>query len=494
MKLKKLIYSTALASLFLTTSCEKWLDINHDTSYPETVPSTSLLSGIQVSAGYTLMSWDYLFNAGVYNQYFTQRYGNSQFKKTEKFETEDFRAAYRNFFTGQLVETQSMKDNSDKKSGYYFVADLLQIFVWQNVVDTWGDVPYTEALDANNITPKFDKAEDIYKDLIARINTLIEKYNNGEYADDINKKIDFVYGGSLSDWGKFANSLKLKLMHRLSNTSDYNNAALLDFISNNDFISKNAQISQSIWESKSSKKYPADEYEGGSFFSSNILPSKSLVSYMVSGDDPRLAVYFTKNTSDAYAGKLQGYFEEDEGDKTGAFSAVNLSGMPKNIPLISVCEVYFDMAEIYLRASDDAKAKEYYEKAVAANLSYWGLSDAANITGENGYAKWDNPGLEKGLELISLQRWVSFFMTQHAEAFFERNRTGYPQLSDITDPTELNENFPAGKIINTLAGSVLPRGVLPLSPIYPEAGVAPLNPNCVQKSNMAVKSLHLPRL
>lgn len=488
MKLKKAIYSTALAVLFSATSCEKWLDINHTPNNPETVKASSLLSGIQVSAGYTLMSWDYLFNAGVYNQYITQRYGNSQFKKTEKFETEDFAPSYRNFFTGQLVEAQALKDNSEETSGYAFVSEIIQIFVWQNVVDTWGNVPYFEALDSKNITPKFDKAEDIYKDLLSRIDKAIDNYNSGFYNDDIDKKVDFVYGGSFSDWGKFANSLKLKLMHRLSNVADYyRNESLLDFVSNAEFIDKTAQISENIWESKSTKKYPADEYEGGQFFSNNVLPSRTLVDYMSSGNDPRLAVYFTKNNSDIYAGKLQGYFEVNEDDKTGAFSAVNLSGMPKNIPLMSVWEIDFDIAEVYLRASNNEKAKEYYEKAVLESLKYWGLSDASDITGENGYAKWDNPDFEKGLELISLQRWVSFFMTQHAEAFFERNRTGYPQLSDITDLTQLQENFPSGKFIMTLAGSVLPKGVLPLSPIYPETGVAALNPNCVQKSSMAEK-------
>lgn len=490
MKLKKLIYSVALVSgLFSATSCEDWFDINHDPNYPETVPATSLLSGIQVGAGYTLMSWDYLFYAGVYNQYITQRYGNSQFKKTEMFENTDFAASYRNFFVAQLVELDALKAGSKETSGYSFVAELLQIFVWQNVVDTWGNVPYTEALDSKNVTPKFDDAATIYADLLKRIDVAIKNYNDGYYTDDIDSKIDFIYSGSFEQWGNFANSLKLKLTHRLSNTSSYNNAELLSFIESSNFITKNAQISESIWENKSSKRYPLDEYEygGSSYVSSNVVASQSFISYLNLGDDPRLAKYFTKATSNEYVGKLQGNFDEDEGDKTGVFSAINITGIKKNIPLMSTWEIDFDIAEVYLRAGNDAKAKEYYEKAISENLAYWDLTDADNIIGATGYAKWDNPGLDGGLELISLQRWAAFFLTQHAEAFFERNRTGYPQVSPITDKKTLQGTFPAGKLINTFAGSLLPTGVLPTSPIYPESGVAALNSNCSQKSSMAEK-------
>ncbi len=473
-----MIYASAIAAASLTTGCSNWLDVNTNPNYPLEVPVEQMLPGIEVAAGYYGMAWDYLFYCGVYNQYFAQAYGASQFKSTERFENEDFALTYRNYMVSVLGEAKAIKAGLEPNSPYSMIAEVISIYCWQNIVDTWGSVPYTEALNPEIMEPKFDKPEDIYADLIKRIDAVIGNFADDYYSTEIKSELDFIYGGNISKWSLLANSLKLKLMHRLSNTASYNNDELLAFVEDNKFISDNAQIGSEVWSAKVGKQYPADEYENGSYFTKNVEASLSIVSYMNS--DPRLGVVFTKK-SGAIVGKVQGGYDISE-----SCSKVNLSGLEKNIPLVSVWEVYFDIAEVYLLAGKDAQAKEYYEKAVAASFEYWNLEGKESAV-TDGYAKWQETK-EENFKNICLQRWASFLMTQHAEAFFEINRTGYPEVSEISDPDQLKELFPAGKMSKPVCGTVT-GDRRPKSILIPMAYVQGLNSNAPARPSDMTKKL-----
>ena len=49
------------------------------------------------------------------------------------------------------------------------VIDVLEVYTYQILVDIFGDVPYTEALSSETVVPAYDKGEDIYTDLAARL-------------------------------------------------------------------------------------------------------------------------------------------------------------------------------------------------------------------------------------------------------------------------------------------------------------------------------------
>ncbi len=467
MRLNKIIYASAIVAASLaTTGCSNWLDVNQNPNYPAEVPMEQLLPGIEVGTGYYGMAWDNLFYCGVYNQYFAQAQGASQFKSTERFENEDFAYTYRNYLTSVLSEAQRLKSGVSENSPYAMIAELISVFCWQNIVDTWGGVPYTEALNPTIFEPAFDKPEDIYADLIKRVDGVISNISAGFYEGAINGTYDFVFGGNLDNWSRFANSLKLKLAHRLSNTDAYNNEQLLQFVESSSFLETSAMIKQSAWSSKAGKMYPADEYANGGYFTKNVNASRSIVAYMEG--DPRLEAVFTK-VDGAVLGRLQGSY-----DTEGKYSQVNLAGIVKNIPLISVWEVDFDIAEVYLISGKMDKAKEYYEKAVAASFAYWNLSGQETIV-TDGYAKWQD-NKEEDFKNICLQRWASFLFTQHAEAFFEINRTGYPAVSGITEASALDDNFPKGMLIQPVCGTVVGNR-RPQSLLIPAAYVQGLNSN-----------------
>lgn len=493
MKIKKLIYTSAATLLLALPSCEKWLDINHNPNNPETVAAQSLVAGAEMIAGYNQMAWECLFIDGVWNQYFTQKQTASQFKTAEQYYAQEFSYYYANSESA-LLSLKTINNSVEENSGYKFLSEVLSIYIWQNMVDTWGDIPYSEALNDEITSPRFDAATDIYKDLLSRIDMAITNYENDVYnGESINENNDFIFEGDIEQWYKFANSLKLKLNLRLSEYSELGMtmAEMLSFISDESkFLTEdNAQISSNIWQTKSSKQYPLDEYENGSFAKTNIVASKTFTEYTNLGDDPRAKKIFS-----AVNGKIEGALQGDYQNQTqGNVSALNKNELVKNIPLISTWEVYFNFAEIYAENEDLANAKTAYENAVKQSLDYWGVSDYSILTNAN-YASWDDIATDKNnaLRLIGLQRWVAFAMTQHNEAFFTRNRTKYPALSSITpsDKTrdELKANFPAGNFIISFAGVETYAGEMPASAVYPLNTVLARNINAPsQKSNVTVK-------
>lgn len=492
MKIRNLIYSVVVAGMaLLPISCEKWIDINHNPNNPENVPPKSLFAGAEVTTAYNQMAWDNLFVAGVWEQYFTQYEKASQFKEAEKYFAQNFEYNYRNAYAS-LGNLKEIIEKSSEESEYRFVSELLSIYNWQNIVDLWGDVPYSEALNVDITSPKFDNAADIYKDLLKRIDQAIADYESGKFASEPISVdgTDFIFDGDLELWCQFAYSLKLKLNIHLAQYSGLGMtySEMLNFISDESkfLTSTNAMLPAKVWGDKSTKLYPLDEYENGQFLSTNIVASMTYTSYTGLGNDPRAAIIFGANP----VGALQGDYQNNS---QGNVSKVKQKDVVKNIPLISAWEVLFNMAEIYVENGDMDKAKAAYENAVKASLEYWGVSDNSILTNDK-YASWDALATDKeqALRLIGLQRWVAFAMTQHGESFVTRNRTKYPVLSSIIPSNStrntLKNEFPAGKFIISFAGAGTFAGAMPASAVYPQSGVLDRNINApAQKSNVTVK-------
>ncbi len=471
-----------MAASVLSTGCSDWLDINHNPNYPEQVPTEQMLPGIEVGAAYTVMSWDFLFYAGVLNQYITQKPGASQFKEVEQFHKVECEITYRNIFTSQLLEAKSLKESKNENSLYAAISELMSIYDWQVAVDTWGALPYSEALNPLILEPKFDDDKAIYADLLKRIDVVINNFASNYYVSDIPSNLDYIFGGDAEAWAQFANSLKLRMMLRLVNTNMTDYASIKAFADGAKFIETTAMLSENVWEQKSGKMYPLDEYENGQFATLNVVPSASIVKYMES--DSRLAMVFTK-VEDAFAPVVQGAYDPES--SSAKYS--KLVPAKKHIPLISTWEIYFDLAEVALMTGDNAKAKTYYEKAVDESFAYWGLS-AENAKsevydGESAYAALSGDK-DADFKTINLQRWASFLMTQHSEGLFNRLRSGYPEYAPEAELADLKANFPVGSLTWPICKVSTTEPFASMA--YPQDYVLALNHNAnPQKKDMAVK-------
>ena len=476
---KYLIKLSILILVFNVGSCEKYLDINQD---PDVLGTTDapeiILPAAQVSLANTLMGWDFGFGGGYWSQYWTQSYTASQFKTLCEYTETSFDVAYQDLTAITLTDLKRIKTLASEPEdlGYYYVAEALSIFTWQIMTDVWGDVPYTEALQGNEgiKSPVFDNGTDIYADLMTRVDALLAIDPSDAYVVE---KFDFIYGGEMTDWIKFTNSLKLKLMLRQSETSNYNNANTLSFVMNNEFLETSAKIDGSTYwdDSKEGKKHPMREFStgGANYLSTNVIGCKSFIDYLSSNSDPRIDVLFEAPDS-GHQGAFFGDFDskidssgsgtddEDEDYSEPIFTAT------MDIMIMSDWEVNFYLAEVYARANDNTNAKAYYDMAVTASLGQHAIASTDIIT--SGYAVWGAGTEEENIKQIAMQKWVSNANYQHIESFLERNRTKYPAVNDMDIKLDRNAAFlafPTGDLTISVNGRDKTNGNLPASPVYP---------------------------
>ena len=496
MKSRFLIIGLFFSLLF--AGCSEWIDVNHDPDALEQVPNADvLLPAAQLSIANNLMGWHFGFGGGFWVEYWTQAYTASQFKTLCEYQPQDFNTAYNSLMAEPLPDLRRIKAMTaeDENRGYYFVAEALSIFAWQMITDVWGDMPYFEALrgDEGIFHPEQNTGQEIYADLMKRVNELLAIDIS---KSSINGEQDVIYGGDLSKWYKFANTLKLKLMIRLSETPEYNNANVLSFILQGNILTESARIPGSMWnDNMSGKRHPMRAFQAGgaNYITTNVRACKTFIDYLRLNNDPRLSRLFSGG-SPAYRGAFFGDFDSKEAsdgstpDHTATFAGIVF---PANadLMLMSAWEVNFYIAEVYARASNNAMAKQYYEAGVKASLAQHSISDLS-ILGIGGYAEWKNGTIEEGIKAIAMQRWVAHCNFQHIEAFLERNRTKYPSVDEIDIKANRRyawDNFPVGYLTISVNGRVLLSGELPASPLYPDSYIFRNNNAPAQKPNVAQK-------
>ncbi|MBR7067060.1 MAG: SusD/RagB family nutrient-binding outer membrane lipoprotein [Bacteroidales bacterium] len=502
MKSKFLILFAAVGLFFISSSCKDYLDVNHSMSAIEKLDAQRALPSAQIIIANQLMGWDMGIGSAVWVQYWTQAYNSSQYKALCSYSEFEWGTAYRDLCAGALAdlgfiqrETADDKDNQ----GLWYIAEALSIYTWQVITDVWGDMPYFEAMKGNEglVHPKFDTQESIYADLMVRIDNLVKMDISKMVVDP---KFDFVFAGDMPQWQRFCNSLKLKLMLRLSETPGFDIAALAAFVDDaigKDLLllDKNAEIAGTTWNPKEvSKKHPLHEVQsdGANFISLNVIACKSFTDFLVQENDPRIDKFFD-GTLGAFAGDYDSKDDSDgngKNDKDESWAKVNYSTLETlPIPFISAWQMNFDVAEVLVRAGRTAEAQAYYEAGVKASCAAWGVDASAMLSSTDPQAKtpWK---AEEALERIGLQRWVAFAYLQNLEAFLERNRTKFPSVNTID--VELNRqdawtNFPVGQLTISVQGRAKLGGELPHSLLYPQTLRTRNNNAIPQKKNVGDK-------
>lgn len=493
MKSKLLIIFSATIMLFTAVSCSDWLDVNHDPNALEQIPDAKvLLPAAEMGIANNLMGWDFGFGGAFWVEYWTQSYTASQFKSLTEYLPQEFNTSYQSLMREPLTDLKRIKTMTaeDENKGYYFIAEALSIFTWQIITDVWGDMPYAEALRADEgiLHPVQDKGQDIYADLMTRIDALLAIDLS---ESSIDSDFDYIYEGDLDEWYRFASSLKLKLMLRLSETHQYDNAAVLSYIQGADLLTTSAKIPGSVWDDEmEGKRHPMREFEAGgaNYFSTNVIASKNFIDYLNINSDPRLAKLFT-GTKGAFYGDFDSKEDSDSNGTTDdketyakAFFTGNMDLM-----LMSDWEVNFYIAEVYARAQNN-QAEVFYERGVTASLNQHGITNTEII--ETGYASWESGTVEQNIKQISMQKWVANANYQHIESFLERNRTKYPSVNEINIEANRKaafENFPVGDLTISVKGRALLNGNLPASPLYPSSYIFRNTNASDQKANVGQK-------
>jgi len=345
-----------------------------------------------------------------------------------------------------IESTQSSEENwEQKKKSQSAIIELLQVYTFQTLVDTFGDIPYFQALDTNIPLPKYDKGEDIYKDLIGRAKKAVTDLNSLPTTIKAFDNGDLLYDGNIVKWKKFGNSLLLKLGLGIADhnpnlakqTVEHAIQAGGDGIINS--ADDNCQLTYT-------KSFPNPLYEAEVLSKrKDFIAGKTLIDFMnsesdASKHDPRIDKYYTKvevnkiengevvTDSEGNPIKVKKYIGQTIGKKG---KTVDFSGLGDFVrtydhpgTILSHTEVAFYIAEATARGWITSKpANVAYEDAIRASFGEWGISDATANNYISAYpfnaADWEKD--------LGHQAWVAMYNQGLVSWNFYR-RLGYPKL------------------------------------------------------------------
>lgn len=219
--MRKILLILIIASALCAQSCKKYLNIN---SNPNAVASASpnlvlplvlvntasLTSSLNDYGGQTV---GYLANAGGYGGFgasWTYDYPPSQ---GESYWDNGYEILENcQYIINASKNSEVLNANSDG------AAKIMKAYVTQMLVDEFNDIPYTDALQGGtNFTPKYDSASEIYPQLALLIDSAIAEITaNSTTATVLTSASDPLFGGNMTSWKQFGNSLKLRLIIRAS--------------------------------------------------------------------------------------------------------------------------------------------------------------------------------------------------------------------------------------------------------------------------------------
>ncbi|SHF31522.1 Starch-binding associating with outer membrane [Fodinibius roseus] len=430
--MKKLILPIFALVLVLSSCTDELTNLNEDPKGASEVPGETLFTNAQVSLGTYLNSADVNLNIfKLISQYWASSTytDESQFELTTRsIPSNLWSELYRDVLndlesSAQLIEEDELL-NTDVKQNQLAQIEILETLTYYELINIFGNIPYTEALNADNPQPVYDDAEMVYMSLMDSLDTAIGNLNPS--ADGFGEA-DIFYNGDVGQWVKFANSLKMRMGITIADSHPDVAQAAVEEASPNAFTSNadNAVIpfvsapphTNPIWEAEIQSN--RDDF----------LPANTLVDHMNNLEDPRRPILFTE-----YQGEYKGgiYGLNNTYANFSHFGQMVLEpdfeGMILEYP-----EVEFIRAEAIARGWNvSGTVTTHYNNAIRADMEYWGVSDAditSYLTQPN--VIYDPTGDYR--EQIGLQKWLALYL-QGLQGWTEWRRLDAPTLNGVADP------------------------------------------------------------
>jgi hypothetical protein len=373
-----------------------------------------------------------------------------------------------------LEDYQYVINNAAKDQQAYLVgpSQVMQAMVFQNLVDLYGNVPYTDAFKGlNNLSPKFDDQKAVYESLIKLLDTAIVNIKANPYT--VNKSSDIVFGGNATKWIKFANTLKLRILIRQARitgrdtyiTTEINKAVLegTGFLGAGEDVLSNPGYQASV--SKQNPFYDRWGYDPtGATRSLGRFPrpTKFLFDLLIANNDTfrlkRIAYTISgENTNSPGVSKLAEIVTNYKGVPFGAgsgFTGPSTSSLGpsmiikgqfnKSVVLMSAAESFLLQAEAKERYGASVNlpltAKQYYDAGVTESFRLLGVPSyaaAATALLNSGLPDADYAASTDKLKTIAIQKWLALVNFNGLEAWSEYRKTGYPvtpQSLAVPDP------------------------------------------------------------
>ena len=442
--MKKLILLIGILSFTFACNDDGLTELNEDTKNPTAVPAGALLGNAEKNI------FDQMVSTNVNNnvfRLFVQHWTETTYLDESKYDILQRNIpdrVWRVFYRDVLRDLQEASKITASevagsvpaqkaKANKLAIIELLNIYSYSILVDTFGNVPYSDALKPiTSPSPKYDDASTIYTDLFARLDVAIASLDTSgsSFGDS-----DFVYQGNVALWKKFANSLKLKMALTVADVTAFTaiaktkaEQAVASGIITSD--ADNASLTYLATQPNTNPLYE-DLVTSGRF---DFVAAEPLVTQMNSLNDPRRPFYYT-SISGSYIGgpyAAGGDFADfssagDPSDPTGL--KTRLLDPTLEALIMDYTEVEFYLAEAVSRGyAVTGTAATHYNNAITSSILYWGgtAAQATTYLAQPSVAYATATGTWK--QKIGNQAWIGFY-NRGFEAWTSFRRLDFPALT-----------------------------------------------------------------
>lgn len=443
MKVYNRTISFALAAGLLgLSSCDKFLDINQNPNAVLEAPPANVLVAGQSHLGFLMGSDLHRYTSLIAQQFSGQGGSGTQTAEYDRYNISatDLNNAWRGgIYGGAQADLQKLVNQTQATSPVYAgIAKIMQGFLFSVTADSFGDIPFTDALKFDqNLQPKYDASSDVYAGIIELLNSGIadlKKQSTFRPTAD-----DLIYGGDVVKWEKLANTLKLRLyLHNYPNRSAAATAGIAAILASPTTMPVMTSVGdnfQLAFEGAANKNNSIDQFEKSR--PNTFFPSATFVNLMNARMDPRRATFLTEfpAASGTYVGATNG---------TGAAGGPNTSfsrmgtylrglrtGTGANdydgsapIRMLTFAEHNFILAEYYARTGNLTSAQASYNAGITASMTMAGVASAAITT----YLA-ARPALTatNAIQQIIEEKFIANFGVA-VEPWTDYRRTGFPNL------------------------------------------------------------------
>lgn len=442
----RLIGGVVLAGTLVGCDADAITKVNENPNNPTNAPAPAVFTNaVRIGVG-RFLGWGY---NGRGTALVVQHLAQTQYPDEDQYRRLDANSTLGYLDTPYTTELEDLKKvanagTEESRPGIYGPALAVQSLIFEYITDTFGDVPYSEALkgdDENVLLPKYDAQKDIYAGLMATLTKVATDL--GSPGSVLLGSADPIYSGSPASWQRFANTLHARMALRLINVDPTTAASELQ---------KALTGPGGVFQSNSDNavmRWPGDGVFNNSW-SDNFKTrddhrmSKTLMDIMLASSDPRVPIYAQPTPADPtkYAGMPNGllatqaatYFNTASRPGAifypGATAYGTFGGGGASNPqiILSYAELQFIRAEAANRGIAGLSAGQaagFYNDAITASLNQWGITDNAAITAFLARPDVAYKGGVDGLKQIAIQKWIALF-TDGGTAWSEWRRTCQP--------------------------------------------------------------------
>ncbi len=441
-------------TVVLTASCVDSLDdYNIDKKRASAVPASTLFSNAvkDLIDNFTTPNVN-VNNFRFYIQYWTAvtytqepRYDLTSRTIPQNFWTPFYRDAL-----SDLKESRRLIDADGTllpavKANQVAQTEIMSVLAWSSLVNTFGNVPYSKALSTATTLPSYDNAETIYTDILVRLDEALANLNAS--AAGMPASSDVMYGGNITKWIKFGNSLKLRLAMIIADKNPTKAQTMVTQVTSDltKLISSNAENARHTYLSSSPNNNPISNNTIAPFTTrQDFVVSETIVNKMNGLNDPRRPFYFT-SIGGNFVGGVNGF--PNSYASTSHISDKITSPTFEGL-FMDYAEVQFLLAEAVERGFLNGVAGDFYREAITASITYWGgtVAEANTYLAQPSVAYSTATGNYK--QKIGEQKWIALYNRGY-DSWVEWRRLDFPVLTPVS-------------------GSGVPTGlIIPLRLIYP---------------------------